>query len=48
MDKLQKIENEEGLYIIKKAKIYCEVIILEKNGYIVKENRKIKVVDRNK
>ena len=46
MDKLQKIENEEGIYSIKKAKIYCEVILLEKNGYIVKEDRKIKIIEK--
>lgn len=45
--RLEHIEGEEGIFEIKRVKVYCEVIPLE-CGYIVKDvkNRKYKLIER--
>lgn len=44
---LENIEGEEGLFEIKKVKIWCEIILLE-SGYISKDvkNNKYKLIER--
>lgn len=50
MDRLEQIEGEEGLYIIRKVKIMYEYISMECDS-IIKRNlnkRKIEIVRRKK
>lgn len=44
---LENIEGEEGLFEVKKVKIWCEIILLE-SGYISKDvkNNKYKLIER--
>ena len=44
---LENIEGEEGLFEVKKVKIWCEIILLE-CGYISKDikNRKYEIIER--
>lgn len=44
---LENIEGEEGVFEVKKVKIWCEIILLE-SGYISKDikNNKYKLIER--
>ena len=44
---LENIEGEEQLFEVKKVKIWCEIILLER-GYISKDvkNNKYKLIER--